>query len=117
MITTRTRSGFFYQSPKGNSVWVAYAGTTEDVLLTMSNEQLEAALARGEHRKAQKLSSYGIGVLKEIDEIEQLYVLEAVYNGYHVMPVFTRSILTSMARHNTADVEETNNDLYATKEG
>jgi len=117
MITTRTRSGFFYQSPKGNSVWVAYAGTSEDVLLTMSNEQLEAALARGEHRKQQKLSSYGIGVLREIDEIEQLYVLEAVYNGYHVMPVFTRSILVSMSRHNTAEVEETNDNLYAAKEG
>ena len=117
MITTRTRSGFFYNSPQGNAVWVAYAGTTEDVLLTMSNEQLQAALARGEHRKQHKLSSYGVGVLKEIDEIEQLYVLEAVYNGYLVMPVFTRAVLQSMARQNVSEVEQTNDNLYATKEG
>lgn len=110
-MTKRIRSGFFHPSPLGVQVWVSYAGTGEDVLLQMSLEQLEAALRRGAKHVSEHKGSYGLGTMKEIDQHEQLYILEAFYNETPIMPVFNRTILQSIAKMEPVQTEVTNEQL------
>jgi hypothetical protein len=97
MRTTRTRSGFFFAQGDNIHIWASYAGTNEDIMLTMKEEQIEAAARRFDAHKHTLKASYGMGILMNFNEQQNLWSLETVYNGRMLYLVFNGNVLSDMA--------------------
>ena len=96
MRITRARSGFFFNENDSIFLWASYAGTNEDVLLSMTEGQIEAASRRFMAHKDELKQSYGLGILMNFKEIESLWGVETVYNGRMLYLVFNNNILSDM---------------------
>lgn len=105
-MTTRTRAGFFQPHPQGLTVWVSYAGTNQDISMVFTAEQFTQALdLYKEHQKKIK-TSYGMGVLMNFDEGNNLWSFDGVHEGMLITLAFEGQQL-----------ETIKGNIYATEEG
>lgn len=85
--TTRIRAGFATNTFSGVDVWLSYAGTGTDILVTFNKETFAKAVERSKDHINNIKTSYGMGVLMSIDDSDNLYAFECVYDGMLIMPV------------------------------
>lgn len=96
MTNTRTRSGFFDRTQANTaSVWLSFPGTNQDFYLTFPIHKLEKAIEQGKDHPVGQM--YGMGVLKEINEMQNLYACDVVVDGYLVTIVITGQDITDYA--------------------
>lgn len=96
MTIARTRAGFFERTEANTqSVWVSHAGTNQDFYMTLSTAALDKAVGDGKDHPVGQM--YGMGVLKEINDVTNLYAFDAVIDGYLVTLVMSYDEISKAA--------------------